>query len=187
MNRGPDPDDWFGDLESEERRTPDVPSVESDAPRTDDWLTEEDDDQLRPPWAQSIDKRMVTVGVCLLVLLIAGLAAAGVFSGSGAKAPTSASARTQTKQTRTAAGTATTANQVPAPAATLKPGDTGTQVAVLQRALASLGFSGGKADGQYGPATKDAVTRFQSSAGLTADGIFGPATLRALVNALRGP
>ena len=76
--------------------------------------------------------------------------------------------------------------QVPAPTATLKPGDTGTQVAALQRALASLGFSSGKADGDYGPATTQAVTRFQRAKGLTADGIFGPATLEALRNALRG-
>jgi hypothetical protein len=187
VNRGPDPDDWFGGLESEERPTPDAPSVESDAPRADDWMTEERDDQLGPPWAQSIDRRMVAVGASLVVLLIAGLAAAGVFSGGGAKAPTLPSLPTQTTRTTTAATTATTAQKPPGPATTLKPGDTGTQVVVLQRALASLGFSGGKADGQYGPATKAAVTRFQTSAGLTADGIFGPATLRALTNALRGP
>jgi peptidoglycan hydrolase-like protein with peptidoglycan-binding domain len=68
----------------------------------------------------------------------------------------------------------------------LKPGDTGAQVAVLQRALASLGFSSGKADGLYGPGTTDAVKRFQRSVGLTADGIVGSATLQALAKALRG-
>src|SRR5712691_2139998 len=182
--RGPDPDDWFGDLESEERRLPDAPPAESDAPRTDDWLAEARDDQLRPRWAQSIDRRMVAVGGSLVVLLIAGLAAEGVFSGGGAKAPALASPRTQTSKTTTAA---TTVQKPPAPDVTLKPGDTGTQVVVLQRALASLGFSSGKTDGQYGPATKDAVARFQRSAGLTADGICGPATLRALAKALRGP
>ena len=183
--RGPDPDDWFGDLESEERRLPDVPSVESDAPRTDDWLTEARDDQLRPPWVQSIDRRMVAVGGSLVVLLIVGLAAAGVFSSGGAKAPSLASLPTQTSPTTSAA--TTPAQRPPAPATTLKPGDTGTQVVALQRAVASLGFSSGKTDGQYGPATKDAVARFQRSAGLTADGICGPATLRALAKALRGP
>jgi peptidoglycan hydrolase-like protein with peptidoglycan-binding domain len=43
------------------------------------------------------------------------------------------------------------------PRTTLKPGDTGVQVKVLQRALASLGYSAGAVDGQYGPATKQAV------------------------------
>jgi peptidoglycan hydrolase-like protein with peptidoglycan-binding domain len=118
-------------------------------------------------------------------VLIAGLAAAGVFSG--ANAPTLTSPAISTSQTSTAATTATSARQLPAPTTTLKPGDTGTQVAVLQRALASLGFSSGKADGQYGPATKNAVARFQHSTALVADGILGPATLRALENALRGP
>ena len=129
---------------------------------------------------------MVAVGGALLVLLIAGLAVAGVFSGGTATTPTSTSSLTATTPTTTAATTAPPARQLPAPATTLKPGDTGTQVAVLQRVLASLGFSSGKVDGQYGPATTKAVARFQRSGGLTADGIFGPATLRALVNALRG-
>jgi peptidoglycan hydrolase-like protein with peptidoglycan-binding domain len=121
----------------------------------------------------------------VIVALIAVLAAAGVFSGSGAKAPTVTSPTISTSQTSTAA--TTTTRPLPAPATTLKPGDTGAQVAVLQRALASLSFTGGKADGQYGPATKDAVARFQHSVALVADGILGPATLRALKNALRGP
>lgn len=190
MPRGPDADDWFVDPDPEERRMPDVPSEENVAPRADDWLSETNAVQLRPSWVQTvqtIDRRVVAVGGSLLVLLIVGLAAGGVFSGGGANAPTSAFSRTATARTTTAATTAPPARQLPAPATTLKPGDTGTQVAVLQRALASLGFSGGKVDGQYGPATKNAVARFQRSAGLTADGILGPATLRALANALRGP
>jgi peptidoglycan hydrolase-like protein with peptidoglycan-binding domain len=130
---------------------------------------------------------VVTVGVLLLVLLIAGLAAGGVFSGGGGGAPTSTASRTTTTRATTAATTAPPAQHLPAPATTLNPGDTGTQVAVLQRALASLGFSSGKVDGAYGPATKNTVARFQRSAGLTADGILGPATLRALAKALRGP
>jgi hypothetical protein len=184
MDRRPDADDWFGDLDPEERRLPDVQSDEDDQ-QVEDWLNDVDDDQPRPPWAQTIDRRMVTVGASVIVALIAVLAAAGVFSGGGAKAPTVTSPTISTSQTSTAA--TTTTRPLPAPATTLKPGDTGAQVAVLQRALASLGFTGGKADGQYGPATKDAVARFQHSVALVADGILGPATLRALKNALRGP
>ena len=67
----------------------------------------------------------------------------------------------------------------------MKPGDTGAQVKVLQRALTSLGFSTGTIDGSYGPATEAATTSFQRSVGLKADGIVGPATLRALKTALQ--
>jgi Putative peptidoglycan binding domain len=186
VDRRSDPDDWFGDADTEEGRIPDVPSAEDDSPRADDWLDEAGDGQLRQSRFQTIDGRMVTVAASLLVLLIAGLAAAGVFSGSGPKVPTGESSRIQTAQTTTAARATTQPRRLPAPTTTLKPGDTGTQVLVMQRALASLGFSSGKPDGKYGPATKNAVARFQHSVGLTADGILGPATLHSLANALRG-
>lgn len=185
MDRGPDADDWFDDPDVEERRVPDAAPDDTVA-RADDWLDEEPDgSQLRPSWTQTIDRRMVTVVASLVALLIAGLAAAGVFSGGGRNAPLSTPSQTAT-QTTTGATTTAPARQLPAPATTLKPGDTGTQVAVLQRALTSLGFSTGKADGQYGPATTSAVKRYQTSVGLKADGILGPVTLRALVNALHG-
>jgi len=64
--------------------------------------------------------------------------------------------------------------------AVLKPGDSGDDVAELQRALAAHNFSPGAIDGQYGPATVAAVTAFQNSSGLLADGIAGPRTLFAL-------
>lgn len=184
MDGGPNADDWFVPPDPE---VPDGSSEENVDPRADDWLSEARAAPPRPSWVQKIDRRVVAVSASLLVLLIAGLAAAGVFSGGGANAPTSTSSLTATTRTTTAATTAPPARRLPAPATTLKPGDTGTQVAVLQRALASLGFSSGKVDGQYGPATKNAVARFQSSAHLTADGILGQVTMRALASALRGP
>ncbi len=70
------------------------------------------------------------------------------------------------------------------PAGTLKPGATGAQVTLLQRALKSVGFSAGAPDGNYGPATTRAVTAFQRTNGLTADGIFGPKTLQGLTRAV---
>ena len=185
MSGGPDTDDWFGDLAPEERQTPDVQS-DDDGPRIDDWLTDARSHQPRRPWAQTVDRRMVTVGASAIAALIAVLAAAGIFSGGGGNAPAVTSPSISTAQATTAP-TAATATTLPAPATTLKPGDTGPQVAVLQRALASLGFSSGKADGKYGPATTNAVARFQRSVALVADGILGPATLRGLENALRGP
>jgi hypothetical protein len=187
VNNGPNQDDWFAAQDPELRGAPRAPSEETAGASADDWLSEADD-PLRTFWVRLVDRRVVALGALLLVLLIAGLVAGGVFSGGGKGRP-SPSSPTLTTRTTTTTGTTTAppARHLPAPASTLKPGDTGSQVAVLQRALASVGFPSGKVDGQYGPATTKAVTRFQRLFGLTADGILGPATLRALVTALRGP
>ena len=71
-----------------------------------------------------------------------------------------------------------------APSQLLAPGDTGSQVEILQRALAALGFLAGKPDGEYGPATQSAVERFQASEELPQVGVVGPQTLAALRHAL---
>ncbi len=54
----------------------------------------------------------------------------------------------------------------------------------LQRTLARLGYSPGRVDGSYGPATANALKRFQRTRGLTPDGVLGPKTLRALTSSL---
>lgn len=46
----------------------------------------------------------------------------------------------------------------------------------LQTALNAAGFGPLKVDGQNGPATKNAVMRFQKASGLMADGVVGPKT-----------
>jgi peptidoglycan hydrolase-like protein with peptidoglycan-binding domain len=122
---------------------------------------------------------LVATGV-FVAFLLAVLAAAGVFSSGAPRttAPiitTTAPPPTPPTTTRPATGP---------PATTLKPGDTGAQVKVLQRALSSLGYSARALDGQYGPATKQAVAAFQGAHGLTADGIVGSKTLQALTRAL---
>jgi len=61
----------------------------------------------------------------------------------------------------------------------LRRGSQGPKVETLQRALNDQGASL-TVDGDFGPATEQAVRDFQSSQGLTADGIAGPQTLRAL-------
>jgi peptidoglycan hydrolase-like protein with peptidoglycan-binding domain len=66
----------------------------------------------------------------------------------------------------------------------MKTGDTGTEVASLQKALTTLGVATLTADGNYGPATAQAVTAFQEQHGLTADGVAGPATVDAINQAL---
>jgi hypothetical protein len=170
---GGDNDDWFADVEPP--REPGV--LDSDPPSAeDDWLLQpEPSRRPRPelPW-----RRIAVIGGGAVVLLIAGLAAAGVFSGSSA--PTagpitsvSLSIPTTTAAKSTAAPTL--------PTGTLKPGDSGAQVRALQRALKALGYPVGTIDGQYGPSTKTAVASFQHAAGLTADGVFGPKTLNALI------
>ncbi len=119
------------------------------------------------------------IGVCLL----GGLAAAGVFSGGHQN--TAPAESTVSAPTTTATPPVTqTQPALTAPPAPLKPGDQGASVRLLQRALAQLGYSPGTIDGQYGPSTTQAVSRFQRASGLTADGILGPNTLRALTRAL---
>lgn len=56
-----------------------------------------------------------------------------------------------------------------------KYGSTGAGVRDLQISLNKLG-SGLVVDGNFGPATRRAVSDFQSDNGLTVDGIAGPAT-----------
>ena len=180
MNRGRDRDDWFEDNELEARRAPDDGGDEGD-----DWL--QDVPSPPGPWLETIDRRVLVLAAFGVVFLIAVLAGAGVFSGSPrTSAPSVTSTPTVTSST-TPPTTAPPPKHVPAPVASLKPGDTGAQVKVLQRALARLGFSTEKIDGQYGPLTEAAVKQFQRSAQLTADGTVGPATLAALATALRHP
>ena len=59
-------------------------------------------------------------------------------------------------------------------------GDQGSEVAEIQGQLASLGYDVA-ADGDFGPATAEAIKSFQSSRGLDADGLVGPTTYTALM------
>ena len=61
-----------------------------------------------------------------------------------------------------------------------KLGSRGEEVRQIQTKLKSKGIYSGSVDGIYGTLTKDAVKKFQKSAGLTVDGIAGPKTLSAL-------
>jgi Putative peptidoglycan binding domain len=193
-------DDWFAEPEEPAgTRREREPAMEDAVhgmlgssfpePGADDWLSDEEartaQEGLLGAWIGLIDRRVAIVLTSLAVLLVAALAAGGVFTGSSPR-PTTLPAPTVTPPTTTTTASTPVA-QVPYPSATLKPGDRGAQVTTLQRALASLGFSPGKVDGDYGAGTQSAVSRFQRFNHLTSDGVLGPATLRALVNALRGP
>ncbi len=64
---------------------------------------------------------------------------------------------------------------------TLRRGDEGVDVALLQQRLAQLDLYNPKdIDGIYGRATEEAVKKLQRLEGLVADGIFGPRTLEVL-------
>jgi hypothetical protein len=53
-------------------------------------------------------------------------------------------------------------------------------VRAAQQALNDRGFNAGPSDGQWGPATQDAVKRFQQASGLPVTGDLNPSTLSAL-------
>ena len=59
-------------------------------------------------------------------------------------------------------------------------GDQGEEIAEIQGKLVLLGYDV-IADGDFGPATADAVKDFQKSHGIKADGLIGPATYSALL------
>ena len=62
----------------------------------------------------------------------------------------------------------------------LRRNDSGDSVAQLQEALIELGYLSGKADGNYGANTEQAVKSFQKANGLTADGTAGQETQKVL-------
>ncbi len=66
------------------------------------------------------------------------------------------------------------------PSTTLRFGDEGDDVVLLQVRLMALGYLSGKADGIFGSATGAAVAAFQLRNGLSADGIAGSKTYKKL-------
>ena len=74
-------------------------------------------------------------------------------------------------------------------APTLKYGDAGDTVQMLQQQLRGVGYCDidgpVNADGDFGDRTHRAVTAFQHDYGLAADGVAGPKTWQALRHALR--
>lgn len=61
----------------------------------------------------------------------------------------------------------------------LRMGSRGQRVRELQQLLVRVGY-GITVDGDYGPATRDAVKMFQTTRNLEADGVAGPQTMAAL-------
>ena len=63
---------------------------------------------------------------------------------------------------------------------TLKVGDKGDDIKLMQRRLAELGYYTGDVDGVFGNQTRRSVERFQYYQGLSVDGIAGKRTLTVL-------
>jgi murein DD-endopeptidase MepM/ murein hydrolase activator NlpD len=113
----------------------------------------------------------------------------------GVRGPSTASAvrRFQQRRGLTADGVAGTTTRTalgrrgrPLPGSrTMRPGQSGWDVAALQFRLAWHGFPNGSFDGGYGSHTAVAVRRFQAWAGLPPDGVAGPGTLAALRRPIR--
>jgi peptidoglycan hydrolase-like protein with peptidoglycan-binding domain len=66
----------------------------------------------------------------------------------------------------------------------VRPGNVGERVFAVQYLLQGKGF-GVRADGVYGPATRNAVRSFQRSRGLNPSGNVGPSTWNRLIVTLR--
>lgn len=188
---GPGYDDWFDEPEQPtETQSGANRGVYEDVEEV--WVLPEDEDSRSSGQREIIiaGRAFTTTQVAIIVLSIlaiffAILAAAGVFdSGKAAAPPVTPPTHPVTTQQTTTQTNTTPAGQ--APSTTLKPGDTGQQVKLLQQSLASLGFSVGTVDGDYGPATQVAVEKFQVAKNLAEDGIVGPATLAALQKAVSG-
>jgi hypothetical protein len=189
----PDVDDWFDDPDTsgalEERSARLERSRQSRPPAGVAFQDEADEPRRAPLGGLSRRGRAAAaVGLLAVVAILGGLAAAGAFSGGHHAAAPITTTRPPAAKKRTPTTTQQVTPPAPAvaaPTATLKPGDQGDAVKVLQRALAHLGYSPGTIDGDYGPSTTQAVTRFQQAQALTADGVLGPQTLQALTAALK--
>ena len=191
--RDTEADDWFDDLDDEPPVRPGgstvVETPDGEASATDDeWLHGErssrESDGPSEGLTVSLGTLLAGAAILLVLILVAGLAIGGAFSGGKKKAATTAPTTTAETPTTTATTPVTTAS-APAPATTLKPGDSGAQVKRLQRALKQLGYTVGKIDGDYGTSTQTAVQAFQKASKLTADGVLGTKTLLALKQAIQ--
>jgi len=189
--RDPGYDDWFDEPEPPTETQGDAARGSYDA-GDEVWVLPEDDEPRHTGRREIVVAgrtltmtQVAIIAGSFVVLLIAILAAAGVFSSGKPAALPVTTPTTKPPPKTTTAGT-TTAATVTAPKETLSPGATGSEVKALQQALASLGYDPGTPDGNYGPSTQAAVEKFQAANGLATDGVVGQETLAKLQQALSG-
>jgi len=183
-------DDWFDEPEAPEGRGTRAVFDDDDA-----WvLPESGEGRARPRRREPLvvaghelgTPQLAIVGACIVALLLAVLAAAGVFNSPAKHVAPPVTRPKPPPVVSPADTTPTQPSRSSGLTKTLKPGDTGAQVTALQNALTKLGFSPGKADGDYGPSTQIAVEHFQAANNLGVDGVVGPQTLAAIQKALGG-
>jgi hypothetical protein len=171
-----------------------VSRPEEPDPELDDWFEEPTSERqpavrrrpgLPPPPERRPPAVFLLAAIALLIVLVVVIVAlTGDDDGAEpvATAPPTATEPAGTTETETA----TTTEPLPTvpTEAVMRPGEEGDQVRTLQQALERLGYEPGEPDGNYGPATVEAVRNFQRAAGLPVDGIAGPETLNAINAAL---
>jgi Putative peptidoglycan binding domain len=189
--QGPGYDDWFDEPEPPtETQSGANRGVYEDADEV--WVLPEDEESGSHPQRELVIggrhltmTQVAIIALSVLAVILAILAATGVFSNGKAAVPPVTTenppppAKTTTSTPTNTTPTVQAPTQVP-----LKLGDTGQPVKDLQKALAKVGFSPGTPDGDFGPATQVEVEKFQVAKGLPEDGIYGPGTRTALQNAL---
>lgn len=127
------------------------------------------------------------VGTALLTGLFSGLGVAAVGT-TGVQMPrvqllsTQASTQKTTQEFTNIA--VNPAQPLSATYPILQPGSQGASVLRLQQWLTRLGHYTGPIDGQYGPATAEAVAKFQSLHQQSSNGVVKEETWRALLRAL---
>lgn len=188
--RDPGYDDWFDEPEPPtETQSAASRSLYEDAEEV--WVLPEEDGAAAHGRREIVlggttltTSQAAILGVAVLAVVFAILAAFGVFNGNKAVLPPVTPKKPVQVSTQNTTPFTTPTTQ--GPAQTLNPGDQGTQVKLLQQALTKLGYSPGKADGVYGIGTKVAVEKFQAAHNLGEDGVVGQQTLAALRRALSG-
>lgn len=114
-------------------------------------------------------------------LLFQKAAASSGKSASATSASTSSTASTQQSTTASTSVSSTSgAALFGGNYATIRMGDSGARVKLLQQQLISMGYLSGKADGKFGKLTYAAVVAYQRANRLTADGLAGKKTLQSM-------
>jgi len=126
---------------------------------------------------------LLTAGVA--IALAAGCSRDGTSTTSAPSAGVPSSAAPSPSATKSPAPTPTPTKTKPPAPKKLKVGAKGAEVVALQKRLTELGYWNGKADGNFGGTTQQAVFALQKAAGIGRDGTVGPQTRKALDGGVR--
>jgi peptidoglycan hydrolase-like protein with peptidoglycan-binding domain len=123
------------------------------------------------------DRRgFVFAAVLALVLAACGSSSDDTTTTTSTTFPTETTVAVATTVPAETTTSSTTTTESPYGGATLL-------TSVIQVELVALGYFEGAPDGILGPLTVEAITAFQTDAGITADGAYGPETYDALAEA----